>query len=62
MYYCLCCQRLHPADYSSVETIYSSGFRYIDQVLYNAGVCSPLTELPAVDWMDEQEQIATRSA
>jgi len=50
MYYCLNCCRLHPAEFSPDERIYSSGFRYIEQILYKAGICSPMTGHPHPEW------------
>jgi hypothetical protein len=47
--------------YSSAEILYNSGSRYYEQVLYQAGMCSPLAELP-VDPRLGQELAATRSA
>ncbi|MEK8127316.1 DUF3973 domain-containing protein [Paenibacillus filicis] len=59
MYFCLCCQQLHQTGYSSAEIIYSSGFRYTEEILYKAGMCFPLAELSPAEGRNGQELAAS---
>ncbi len=42
MYYCLCCNKLHPPALSKEEILFTSGFRYLNNTLYPAGICQPM--------------------
>ncbi|WP_197035576.1 DUF3973 domain-containing protein [Paenibacillus sp. UNC451MF] len=42
MYYCLSCNKLHPPALSKEEILFTSGFRYLNNTLYPAGICKPV--------------------
>ena len=44
MYYCLCCNKLHPPALSKEEVLFTSGFRYWNNTLYPAGICEPVPQ------------------
>ncbi|TVY08766.1 DUF3973 domain-containing protein [Paenibacillus cremeus] len=43
MYYCILCGEIHHSNYKTLEMtsewIFKTGFRYINDTLYSAGVC-----------------------
>ena len=39
-YFCVQCNMVHSRSYSTKETIFKSGFHYLNSTLYNVGVCN----------------------
>ncbi|CAG7652278.1 DUF3973 domain-containing protein [Paenibacillus allorhizosphaerae] len=39
MYYCLCCEKVHKPTNLKNEVIFTSGFRFSNDSVYNVGIC-----------------------
>ncbi|WP_425517340.1 DUF3973 domain-containing protein [Paenibacillus solanacearum] len=48
MYYCLCCERVHKPTYLKSEVIFTSGFRFFNESVYNVGICQSSDRLTPI--------------
>ncbi|MBP1963154.1 DUF3973 domain-containing protein [Paenibacillus aceris] len=48
-YFCAQCKMLHVKSLSPYETIFTSGFHWVDSTLYQVGVCNKQFIMPIED-------------